>query len=726
MKTLLSFVILIPLWAQQPAADPAARDAAPVSATAAAPAPSPAAQDQNKPVQERRMQEATKAAEPAAPLAAQATPAAQSAPTPATPAQSAPAQGAPAAPAAPAAQPAPAAPAQPRASSDNWLQGSIQLGYRWIPNISGSFNSYRSVVNLGEGPKLLDADFTLLNPSKRVFDRADIHTSSWGDPYNTLRADVTKDNSYRLTVDYRNIAYFDFLPSYADPTLNAGLLLNQNSFDTRIRTLDVQLDAHMNKWITPYIGFSQNTQFGRGITDFHTDANEYPVASLYSDQTYTYRAGVRMEMGRYHVTLEQGGTTFKDDQGASDSQTIPGNFTGSFLGQKLPLNSLSELYRVRGDSIYTKALLAANPYSWMSVTGQFIYAKPRTDINYTEDSAGTFYLRRILQFYSIGQDVLAGDANLPHVSGSLTVEIRPSNRLRLVEYWMTDRFHNASDALLAESFALAGSQLTDQQLLNDRLVLNTNREEVDAFYDLTRNLTVRGGYRYEWGNSDVRAPILTGLPFESANLRRQVGIAGVNYRIGQKFRITADAEGSSSDQTFFRTSLQDYQKTHIRARYDLSSEWRLAADFSLLNNSDPAQNVKLDYSSKIESASVFWTPKAAKWGNLLLDYSRSSLRSSVLYLVPQILQPTPSLYRENAHSLSAVAGVKWFSLGGSLFISSGSRPTQYYQPLARFTLPLQPHIQWITEWQWYSMAEVFYGFESFRSNQLTTSLRLSR
>jgi hypothetical protein len=615
-------------------------------------------------------------------------------------------------------------------AGESWLKGSIEVGYRWIPNISGSFNTYRSVVNLGEGPRLLDADFTLLNPSKRVFDRADIHASSWGgDPYNTLRADVTKDSSYRLTVDYRNIAYFNFLPSYADPTLSAGLLLNQNSFDTRIRTLDVQLDAHMNKWITPYLGFSQNSQYGRGITDFHTDQNEYPVASLYSDLTNTYRAGVRMEMGRYHVTLEQGGTTFKDDQGASNAKTIPGNFTGVFLGQKLPLNSLSELYRVRGDSIYTKALVAANPYSWLSVTGQLIYAEPHTDINYTEASTGTFYLRSLQQFYSIGQDVLAGDANLPHISGSLTAEIRPSSKLRVVEYWMTDRFHNASNALLAQSFTLAGGPLTAQQLLNDRLILNSNREEIDAYYDLTKQLTLRGGYRFEWGDTTVRAPILIGLPLESAELRRHVGIAGVNYRIGQKFRITADAEGSSSGQTFFRTSLQDYQKAHIRASYSLSSEWRLAADFGLLNNSNPAQGVNLDYSSKIESVSAFWTPKAIKaikGATLLLDYSRSAVRSSILYLVPQTLQPTPSIYRENAHALSAVASIKWFSFGGSLFISSGSRPTQYYQPLARFSFPLRPHIQWNTEWRWYSMAEAFYGFENFRSNQLTTSLRFSR
>ena len=627
----------------------------------------------------------------------------------------------------PAAETTKPAAAAAKPDGEGWIEGSFEVGYRWIPNISGNVDAYRSVVNLGEGPKLLDADFTLRDPNKRVFDRADVHATSWGgDPYNTLRVDMQKDAWYRLTADYRNIAYFNFLPSYADPTLNQGVLLNQNSFDTAIRTTDVQLDLLPKKWITPYLGFGRNTQFGRGITVFHSDINEYPVASLYSDQTDNFRGGVRMEFGRYHLTLEQGGTTFKDDQGASDLTPNPGNFIGPFLGRTLSLSTLSELYRVRGDSTYTRALLAANPYSWMSVTGQFVYSQPHTDVNYTAASTGSFYLQRILQFYSSGQDVLTGDANMPHTSGNVTVEIRPFARLRIVEYWMTDRFHNASGALLAESLLVGAKPLTDSQLASNRMVLNYNQQEVDAYYDLTSKLTLRGGYRYEWGNTDVLAPILTGQTSEAATLRRNIGIAGVNYRIGQKFRVTGDAEGSTSGATYFRTSLQNYEKAHVRASYDVLSNLRVAADFSLLNNSNPDPSVRLDFSSKVESASVFWTPNGAKWANVLIDYSRSAVQSSILYLVPQVLAPATSIYKENAHSFTMVTGVKWFSFGGSFFLSSGSRPTNYYQPLVRLSVPLHKHVQWNTEWRWYSMSEAFFAFENFASNQLTTSLRFTR
>jgi hypothetical protein len=71
--------------------------------------------------------------------------------------------------------------------------------------------------------------------------------------------------------------------------------------------------------------------------------------------------------------------------------------------------------------------------------------------------------------------------------------------------------------------------------------------------------------------------------------------------------------------------------------------------------------------------------------------------SKIIYLVLQTLSSAPSIYLENAHSLTLVGAVKWLSLGGSLFISSG--PTRYYQPLARLTVPVHKHVQWIKVWR---------------------------
>jgi len=615
-------------------------------------------------------------------------------------------------------------PAEAASPAGEWLTGSIEIGDRVIPNIDGSFNTYRSVVNLGEGAKLFNADFTLRDPKHRFFDQADVRASDFGgEPYSSVRVDVRKEKVYRLTADYRNIAYFNFLPSYADPLLTQGVALNENSFDTHLSSTDVQLEILPGHWITPYLAFDHNTQFGRGITVFTTDVNEFPVATQYSNQTNNYRGGLRMDWSRYHFTLEQGGTTYKDDQGASEATANPGNNTAPFLGQTVFLNQLSELYRVRGDSYYTKGLFAASPVSWANISGQFVFSQPTTTTSYNAASNGNFYLSDAAEFFTTGQDILTADAKLPHTSASFNIEIRPFKRLRILEYWMTDRQHNASNALLTENLLLGGSPLTSAQLAADRLAVNYSQQEVDLLYDLLPWLTLKGGYRYQWGDSTVRAPVLTGLALESGNLTRHVGIGGFTLRLGQKLRVIADAEGTTSSEVYFRTSLQNYEKTHIRGTYDLSPSWRVTGDFSLLDNNNPDPSIRSDFSSKMESVSLFWLPKGGKLVNVLADYTRSSVRSDILYLVPQILSPADSSYRENGHTGTAAVSIKWFSFGGSFFKSSGSRPTAYYQPMIRVSVPVYKHMMWNAEWRYYGLNERFYSFENFRSNQLLASIR---
>src|SRR5215472_16660086 len=129
-------------------------------------------------------------------------------------------------------QPAAAATSSPAASqtavpaTEPLLTGSIDLGYRWRSGVGGSFDTYRSIVNLGSGPKLLGADFTLTDPKHRAFDQIRVRAYSWGDePYQTLHVDAAKSKTYNFTADYRDFAYFNFLPSNADPLLARGIVL---------------------------------------------------------------------------------------------------------------------------------------------------------------------------------------------------------------------------------------------------------------------------------------------------------------------------------------------------------------------------------------------------------------------------------------------------------------------------------------------------------------------
>ena len=612
---------------------------------------------------------------------------------------------------------------KPAAEPESIITGSVDVGYRWVFDPAGSFNTYRSIVNLGSGPKLLGTEFTIVDPKKRFFDRIETRASSWGDdPYTTVHVNARKQGIYDLNADYRNIAYFNAMPSFANPLLSRGSLLNQRSFDTHSRIGSFDLSMFPSKSVVPYLSYGRSSDYGGGVTTFVTDANEYPVPNRIRDSMEDFRGGVRFEFRRIHFNLEQGGTRFKDDQQVYSSGTAnTGNRDTPYLGQTLQLTNLLQSYGIRGTSIYSRATISANPVSWLDVSGQMLYSQPQTDINYQQSNTGNFVDLRTLLFYTSQQYLLSATAKLPRTSGNIGVEIRPFRRVRILESWLTDRLHTASSTVLPSQAA--------------RLVTNYSQQELDVLVDVTAKLTLRGGYRYVWGNASSIVLPLAGLNgFDSGKLQRNVGIAGFSFRQGSKFSFSGEFEGASSGQVYFRTSLHDYRRMHARGQYQVLSTLLVAADFSLLSNQNPAVGAKYDYLSRQNSLSLHWAPKVAKF-SMDGDYTRSTMRSDLFYLIPQTLTPERSFYRDNAHLLTSLFNFSLppyggraakLSAGGSFVISAGSRPTSYFQPLMGLTVPFTRQVMWVSQWRYYGYSESFYAYEGFRTHMLTTGLKFSR
>ena len=145
--------------------------------------------------------------------------------------------------------------------------------------------------------------------------------------------------------------------------------------------------------------------------------------------------------------------------------------------------------------------------------------------------------------------------------------------------------------------------------------------------------------------------------------------------------------------------------------------------------------VNYDYLAHQESISFLWAPSGGKNWDVQGSYSRSTIYSNIGYLEPETLTPQQSLYRDNSHTATALfsanlphyAGlIPKITAGGSFFISSGSRPTNYYQPVVKLFLPIRKNATWFTEWTYYGYGESFYLYEGFRSHLVMTGLRLTR
>ncbi|MBC7927845.1 MAG: hypothetical protein H7039_19540, partial [Bryobacteraceae bacterium] len=155
----------------------------------------------------------------------------------------------------------------------------------------------------------------------------------------------------------------------------------------------------------------------------------------------------------------------------------------------------------------------------------------------------------------------------------------------------------------------------------------------------------------------------------------------------------------------------------------------------LLNNQNPTPGIDYDFLARSASASVLWTPQSAKRILLQGTYSRSTIRSDTTYIAPQFFERERSLYRDDAHTvdgrmdlvLPRYSGmIPRLSLGGAFFWSSGSRPTQHYQPVGSLAAPITKSVTWVSEWRYHGFGESLYGFEAFRTHLITTGLRVNR
>ncbi|HXJ39190.1 MAG TPA: hypothetical protein VNH18_07915, partial [Bryobacteraceae bacterium] len=453
-----------------------------------------------------------------------------------------------------------------------------------------------------------------------------------------------------------------------------------------------------------------------------------------NEATNLYRIGTHISARRFHATVEQGRSDFRSDSSTNVTGTNLGNNLNPVLGQSLTLSSLFRATGVRGNGPYTRLTGTASPFSWLDVYAQYTQASPRNDVHMQQTATGSFVLLSQALFYSSLQGLSAASARLPHKTANIGWELRPLRRLRATQSWNRDRLTSSSTASNIDQLLSLPLSLTNST--TSFLGVKENRLETNLFFEGPRSITLRGGHRAVWGDAFGVILPAAGLPGSGpTSLHRQIGLGGITWRPGSRWSVSADAEVGTATSVWFRTSLYDYNKVRATGRAQLTSTLRLAVDYRILHNDNPYSGPSYKFDTHQESASLNWAPKN---GKLDFDgsYEHCGYHSEIRYLVPQNLQPATSVYREYCHTISGTisGGVRSivqgqqikFIAGGAAVLTAGSRPTTYYQPIGRVTVPVTKQVAFFAEWRYYGLGETFYMYEAFRAHLLTTGLRFTR
>ena len=637
-----------------------------------------------------------------------------------------------------------AAAAEPQTSAPIFgmeTTGTIDIGYRWNAGFRGSKDLYRTLVNLGEGPRLFGANLTMNSPlgTGKYVDRIQLNASAWGgDPYNTLRLFVEKSRTYQFSFDYRKVDYFNFIPTFANPLLSQGILIGQHSFDSTRRTMDFDLTLKPGATISPFIAYSRNSGFGPGITTFTADGNEFAVKNQLRDTSDYYRGGVIFSLPRTSLTLEQGILTFKDDQRISQTGgTSRGNRSTPLLGETIVLNQLDENYHSRGTTPVSRVQLTTTPWERLTIAGRFVYSKPDLDFDYDRRDTGNFLSTEVLRVFTGELATGSAEANRPHILGNLSVEFRPFERVRILESLITDRFHIASSSSLGRSLTGTrplsgppdpGNTFNTSETDSNRFAVNTNQNQLEGIVDLTSRLSVRGGYRYVWSDTEL-IPAGLNQP-ETISLNRNVGLAGFGFKLPRKADLSLDFEAGQGNRVFSRTDVLDYRKVRIRGRYHPWEMLTVSGAFSLMDHENTRSDLDYNFQNRGYTVSVNLAPAGGKRISTNLEYSRSDLTSDILFLIPQTFTPDRSVYIEDSHygGFSLDVGVIWdvrLRLGYSVLSTSGSRPLNYHQPNAGIVIPLTRRVAWTTDWRYYGYNERGRILQDFHTHLVTAGLRFS-
>ncbi len=317
----------------------------------------------------------------------------------------------------------------------------------------------------------------------------------------------------------------------------------------------------------------------------------------------------------------------------------------------------------------------------------------------------------------------------PHMTGNAGFELRPHHRVRVIE-----SIHDRPAAHGGAVDSITGTPPPQQTVGIDRLNMNYNQNIVEVLFDVTKRLTLRGGDKYMWGDSLVRAPELASdlRLYDTGNLSINAALAGFTYRITSKFSLYGDAEIARGSSVYFATSLRNYNRATIRGTYNLRESLQFTFNYVYFNNDNPSAEHDFQFEGQTGTIGVQWSPRKSKYFRIVGEYARVNYWTNTTYYVPQTLQLATSAYNEVGNSANALVDVRFWNsaraprlaFGGALWYSSGTRSSQYYQPMARFTAPIVRHVDVNAEWRWYSLAEPQFAYEDFHQNQALVSIRL--
>jgi hypothetical protein len=609
---------------------------------------------------------------------------------------------------------------------------SFETGYRYH-SVDGDMGQYRSIVNFGNGIRLLGSNLTIHSREGhgRFFDEIVLTTQGLGnDPYQYSNFRIQKNRLYRYDLTWR-------LNEYYNPAVTISY--GQHLMDTRRRFQDHDLIFFPQSSVRFFLGYSRNSQTGPALTTvqhFGAHEDEFPIFAGVRRQRNEYRLGGELPIfgARFHWL--RGWDNFKEDTPYSLDGTEPGNNPAD----RIALNSFSRAEPYHGNTPYWRLALTRDRGRHFGIGARYTYASGRRHFTLEEFAAGPDRLG-----VNRTREILVTGAGARAVSaGSLTLNVFPAESVTITNH---TAFHNTRmEGRNAYNELFSGFPIpirtANFDLLGIRLI--TNATEI-TWRPVSWAMLFSG---YQHSDREIRsrevvegqAPALEATQTNKLNS----GIIGVRLKPMPPVSLNLDAEIGRADRPFYPVSERNYHALGARAQYK-SRTFLLSAATRTHYNTTPATIVAHSSKSRNYFFDASWTPGG--WLSFDAGYSKLHLDtiSGIAYFVRSQLTRDVSSYITNLHTANASVRVgirnRVDLFGGYHYVRDRADgrttpgadpfraaqvfPLSYQSPLARISVRLHNKLRVNMGWQFYRYDERYASLADFRAHTGFASLAWS-
>lgn len=629
---------------------------------------------------------------------------------------------------------------------DYSVNSSLEFGYRSV-DVGGSREKFLSDVDIRSGVRLFEysIDSRSVTGAGPLYDfmHADA-TGLGGDPQQTFSFRIDKKRLYKFDASVRRLNYYRYLPNFS---------VNSHNIDTRQQISDYSLKLFPQRAVRINLGY--NRSMAKGFSQYTTSASS-DIFAIPGDRRWAadnYRVGVDATYHKWDFFAEEMYRTYKWDT----SFNWPGGSNPGFINPA-DLSTVTVFTRpepTRSHAAITRASLQGSIAKRIHVVARGMYGQEQLNGFLIERLSGTTTTAN--QRTLIAQYVSNSKAKRPSssfdagISFDLTDNLTLNNTFRISDYTITgEAFENritqtqtGTGPITTSTSSPCSPNLSTPvgYLCTSNIDLSSYWNTLDLQYSRGRKLSANIGWRST--HRDVTTGNLTASETDTQNTNTAIG--SIRIRPVDRFNLFFDYEKGQADNVFVRVSPMDFQRARARVSFQATEKLSFTGTVSTTDRTNPTQYVENDSDYRAISFSALWEPKDKLFVSVGYNYDHMFSTANIyfnsggaaragrslfyakqdFYFLDSRLPITKYLdlllvYRY-VHDHGAPSGLT--STGPYDFVTSF--PLQRHNPEARLAIHFNSHATVNVSYRNFSYNERNFTVQDYRSNILTSSLRLT-